>query len=267
MNDEILYQTLGKVAIISLNRAPANAYYRGMLALLEEKILLAENDDTINVVIINSSSTKFFCAGADIKIFQQNSQHNSHQSSQEQNPLMVEQARKNLALIENSSKIYIAALNGHCLGGGLELALACDFRIGSDGDYLLGLPEIKLGLIPGNGGSQRLTKLIGIPRALELLVTGEPISPKQALAYQLIHCLYHSETFNEDVLLYANKIANGAAKAVAATKKAVYDGALLPIEKALILEQNLVTTLYETEDAKEGFNAFIEKRVPVFIGK
>lgn len=259
MNNEILYQVIGSVAVVSLNRGPANAYHQGMLALLEEKLLLAENDKNVNAIIINSTSAKFFCAGADIKMFQQN--------SNAENQLMVDQARKNLALIENSNKIYIAALNGHCLGGGLELALACDFRLGIDGNYLLGLPEIKLGLIPGNGGSQRLTKLIGLPLALEMLTTGDPISPQQAISYHLINRLIDSEIFEQEVLAYATKIAQGPAKAIAATKKAVYGGALLPINEALALEQTLVSQLYDTDDAKEGFNAFVEKRLPVFTGR
>ncbi|GGA86640.1 crotonase [Neiella marina] len=257
--DEIGYQKQGKVAVISLNRGPANAYYLEFLERFYDCLAMAEQDADVVSVLINSTSAKFFCAGADIKIFAHN--------STEENQQMVTQARENLRLIEASSKIFIAAINGHCLGGGLELALACDIRLAAEGSYLLGLPEINLGLIPGNGGSQRLTKLVGMAQAMDLLLTGDSIDPQKAADISLINRLYAAETLQDEALAYASKLAAGPAKALAATKVAVSQGALMAMPEALALEAALVDQLYETEDAAEGFHAFIEKRPAQFCGR
>lgn len=257
--DEILYRKSGKVGIITLNRAPANAYYLGFLALFHDRVKEAIDDCDVNVVVVESSSEKFFCAGADIKIFQSN--------STEENAKMVDQARLNMALIEESGKIFIAAVGGHCLGGGLEIALTCDFRWAAEGQYLFGLPEINLGLIPGNGGSQRLTRVVGVSAAMEMLVTGDPIQPERALQIGLVNRLVAKDELKKSVYEYAEKIANGPGRAIAATKKAVNGGVTLDMKDALALEASLVEELYETHDAAEGFKAFVEKRKPVFLSK
>ena len=177
---------------------------------------------------------------------------------------MVGIARKVCELITRSPKIFIAALNGHTLGGGLELAMACDLRLASEGDLLLGLPEINLGLAPGNGGMPRLKHLIGTRRATELLLTGDSIQPKTALEYGLVNHLFQSKTFDKDVEIFAEKLATGPAKAMAKVKYFLNQSMGMNLKEALDLESECVAPLYHTEDAKEGLKAFIEKRKPRF---
>lgn len=258
-NSMIIYTKQEKVAYITFNRPKANAYNLAFYSEFYDVVQQANNDDSVGAIIINSSSEKFFCAGADIKEFASN--------STEENQLMVEKARATMAAIEASDKIYIAQVAGHALGGGMEIIMACDIRYAATGNYLLGLPETKLGLMPGNGGTQRLSRLVGMSRAIEILATGDNFSVVQAEKWGLINQLLTPETLVQETLSYATKVANGPLKALAATKKAIRIGGEKSLADGLIIEQQLCDTLYETSDAKEGFNAFLEKRDPVFIGK
>lgn len=255
-NNEILLRIEGRKAIISLNRPKANSYYEGFLNNLTEKIQAASRNPQVKVILLNSTSEKFFCAGADIKIFSSNSTEHNHQ--------MVLAARKANRAIAESPKIVIAAIAGHCLGGGLELALACDLRLAAEGDYLIGLPEIKLGLMPGNGGTPRLIDLIGKSRAMEMLVTGNPISPSQAHQYGLFNKLYPTDNFNEEVNKYVEELEQGAGKAMSAIKQFALKHKGMNDAEALELETQCVNALYDTPDAREGFLAFVEKRPPQF---
>jgi enoyl-CoA hydratase/carnithine racemase len=231
---------------------------------LGEAISAAEADADVRVVILRSASEKFFSAGADIKAFLAN--------SSEANMAMIHLAHGELNRIAASHKIYIAAINGHALGGGLEMALACDFRVALDGEsgssrrYYLGLPEVTLGILPGNGGTQRLPRLIGANKALEMMILGERVNPQQALELGIVNKLFPAESFNEDVQAYAERIANGASLAVGAIKRAVYDGLEMELADGLALERELIAPLYDTEDSAEGFAAFSEKREPVYKG-
>ena len=177
ISNQLMVNQRKGIATISLNRPPANSYYQEYLELLAETIKQIDQDESTKVVLINSTSEKFFCAGADIKIFSSN--------TSEENARMVVAAREVSASITNSKKIFVAAIAGHCLGGGLEITMACDLRLAAEGNYLIGLPEVKLGLMPGNGGTPRLIDLIGMSRAMELLVTGENINPQQAFDFGL----------------------------------------------------------------------------------
>lgn len=260
MSEEIIiYSTKDRVAYITFNRPPANAYNLDFMHAFGAAIEKANSDKNVSAVIINSSSEKFFCAGADIKEFQEN--------DTAANQVMVKQARANLAAIEASGKIFIAEISGHTLGGGLEIVMACDVRYASEGNYKLGLPEIKLGLIPGNGGSQRLVRLLGVSRALELLATGDAFTIGQASEWGLVNALLPKEEISEHCFKYAQSVANGPALAVAATKKAVRQGVELSLPDGLQLEQDLCDPLYDTHDANEGFQAFLEKRSPNFKGE
>lgn len=243
-----------RVVTISLNRPPANSYYYDFLKLISKTIDELSIDATIKVILINSTSEKFFCAGADIKIFSNN--------TTEQNAEMVKAAQEVTDSIVSSSKIVLTAISGHVLGGGLEMIMACDIRLASKGSYLVGLPEVKLGLMPGNGGAPRLIDLIGASRAMELLVTGNNISPQKAYEYGLFNQLYDKETFETEVENYVNNLAKGAGEAMAAIKKYVQKHKGLKLQESLDLETKLVNTLYDTPDAKEGFTAFVEKRTP-----
>ena len=255
----ILYSAVNGVATITFNRAKANAYNLDFYTQFYDAVINANNADDVSAVIIKSSSAKFFCAGADINEFAEN--------STEANQLMVSKARATLAAMEASGKIFIAQISGHALGGGLEIIMACDLRFAAQGEYLLGLPEIKLGLIPGNGGSQRLLRLVGLARATELLVTGDTFSVSEAEKWGLVNRLLPVDELETYCLNYATKVAKGPALAVAATKKVLRGGVSLSLEQGLALEKELSDQLYDTADADEGFNAFIEKREAVFTGK
>lgn len=258
MPDTIKTIQLDRVLRVTLDRPPANAYNMEFHQDLNSVLREVESNREINVVLIDSSSGKFFCAGADINDFQKNSDSDNRR--------MVDLARENVALMESSSKIFIAAIAGHCLGGGLEIALGCDLRIAADREFLVGLPEIKLGLMPGNGGTQRLAKLVGQQHALKLLLTGDPISPQKAVEIGLFNATVAEDEFQNYTKSLSSHIARGPALALAATKKAVRTGIGLPLSEALKIEADLVDTLYGTEDAKEGFQAFLEKRNPEFKG-
>lgn len=253
------YRVEGKVAIITFNRPPANAYNLAFFEQLLALINQAEDNGDVGCIIINSSSEKFFCAGADIKEFQANSTAD--------NQLMVDKARETLAALDNCSKLVIAEIAGHALGGGLEIALACDLRFVAEGRYRFGLPEIKLGLMPGDGGTQRFTRLVGVAKALEWLASGDSFSVEQAEQMGLVNRVYPAEQLSQATLEYAQSVAKGPLLALKATKLAVYQGAALPLAEGLKVEQQLCDALYDTEDAKEGFLAFVEKREPLFQGK
>lgn len=246
------------LGVICLNRPKANAYTIEFMQAFNESIEQLEADTDVRVVLIKSNIPRFFCAGADIATFGDNDTNT--------NKVLVGLAQRATGLIEGSPKIYIAAINGHALGGGLEIALACDIRLGSDGDYFLGLPEIKLGLIPGNGGSQRLTRVVGESKSLELCVTGDNIGPKEGFRIGLLNKLISVECFEQEVCDYAARLGRGAPMAMAATKDAVVKGAGLSLSRALDLETELVDSLYDTHDAAEGFLAHRQNRAAKFAG-
>lgn len=259
LNQPIHYRAASGVGTIIFNRPPANAYEIEFHTAFNAAIDQAEADCSVRSVVLASASQKFFCAGADIKLFQANTTADNH--------VMVQAARQALSKITCSSKIWICKIAGHALGGGLEIALACDLRYAAEGEYLLGLPEVKLGLMPGNGGTQRLTRLVGASRALELITTGDTIGPEQALGLGIVDKLFPASELDAVTQALAEKIAAGPPAAIAAIKRAVQEGVDLPLADALALEQSLSDTLYNTSDAAEGLKAFQEKRPPVFTGQ
>jgi enoyl-CoA hydratase/carnithine racemase len=162
--------------------------------------------------------------------------------------------------------VFIAHIAGHALGGGLEIALACDVRLATAGSYKLGTPEVTLGLLPGNGGTQRLTRLIGPSRAMDLLLTGRTFSPQEALDWGLVSALFDPEDADDRVRAYALQFANGAALATAAIKRCVHEGGQLSLAEGLALEADMIQELFNSQDAREGLHAFVEKRTPEFVG-
>ncbi|PKQ63077.1 hypothetical protein BZG02_09935 [Labilibaculum filiforme] len=254
---EIVIRKNGRTVYISLNRPSANSYYEGFLKQISEAIKKASADTETKVIVLNSTSEKFFCAGADIKIFSSN--------TVEQNNKMVVAAREVCAAITESKKIIIAAIKGHCLGGGLEMVMACDIRLGAEGNYLIGLPEVKLGLMPGNGGAPRMIDLLGTSRAMELLVTGNNISPQKAYDFGLFNQLFPADEFDENVAKYVGNLSKGAGEAMAAIKHYVQHHKGMNAQQGLDYETECVKKLYDTPDAKEGFLAFVEKRDPKYI--
>jgi enoyl-CoA hydratase/carnithine racemase len=249
----------GAVGQITLDRPPANSYEIEFMQELDGAIEAANGDDEVKAVILRSASEKFFSAGADIKAFLANSTAD--------NMAMIRFAHNTLSKMAASDKVYIAAVNGHALGGGLEMALACDLRFAAEGKYYMGLPEVTLGLLPGNGGTQRLPRLIGANKALEMMLTGERIGPEEAHRIGLVNKLFPVEQLQAETEAYAQKLAAGASLAIAAIKRCVYDGMQMDLADGLALERQLIEPLYVSADAAEGFAAFAEKRPPVYQGK
>ncbi len=255
----VTFSKQGALGYITLDRPPANSYEINFMRDLDAAITAADADPEVRTVIVRSASERFFSAGADIKAFMAN--------DTAANMEMIRFAHRTLDKIAASRKIFIAAIRGHALGGGLEIALACDLRFAAEGSYKLGLPEVTLGLLPGNGGTQRLPRLIGANKALELMITGERLNPDQAYALGIVNRLIPADEFEAETEAYATQLAHSAVLAVGAIKQAVYQGMSLNLSDALALERDLIETLFGTEDAKEGFTAFAEKRAPVYKGK
>ena len=256
MTTVVRFSSENGIGRITFDRPPANAYVLEFHEQFNTAVERADADDATRIVIVGSAVPKFFCAGADVKAFASN--------TTDDNKKMVDAARMVLARIEASNKIFIALIEGHALGGGLEIAMACDIRFAVDEDYKLGVPETRLGLLPGNGGSQRLPRIVGASNALLLLASGESIGPGEAARRGWVNRVYASSDAIEE---FAAAVASSAPLAVAAAKQAVRDGALLSLADALALEARLVDELYETDDAKEGFSAAAEKRAPRYKGR
>jgi len=250
------YGREGNVGYITLNNPPANSYDLSFMEELGECVSAAAGDEGARAVIFRSASQRFFSAGADIKAFNAN--------TTEKNMEMIRTAHENLARIAETPKIFIAQIGATALGGGLEMALACDLRFGAEGEYYLGLPEATLGLLPGNGGTQRLPRLIGATKALDLMITGRRLSPAEAHELGILDRLFPAESLEEETLKYAEDLASGAAGAIGSIKLAVHRGIDRPLREGLEIERELVEPLFEGEEAKEGLGAFMEKRKPEF---
>jgi enoyl-CoA hydratase/carnithine racemase len=246
------------IGTITLDKPPANSYDLEYVQELASAVEGAAAGEDVKVVLVRSASEKFFCAGADIKAFQA--------GPHERNMAMIETSHRALASIARIPKIFIAEINGHALGGGLEIPLACDLRFAADGDYRLGTPEATLGLLPGNGGTQRLPRLIGGSRALDLMITGRTVTPSEALALGIVDAVFPAAELHEQTLEYARKLAGGATKAIGNIKLAVNEGLDDGLERGLERERELVEELFLSEDGREGLAAFTEKRQPAFRG-
>jgi len=250
------YSSEGGVGYITLDRPPANSYDLAFMEELAGCVRSAAEDGGAGTVILRSGSERFFSAGADVKAFNAN--------SVEDNMAMIRRAHEGLAEIARTPKVFIAQIGATALGGGLEMALACDLRFGAEGEYVLGLPEATLGLLPGNGGTQRLPRLIGTSKALDLMVTGRTIQPSEAHELGILDRLFPAEDLEEETRKYAVKLAGGATEAIGSIKLAVHGGIERPLDEGLKMERTLVEPLFESEDAKEGIAAFMEKRKPEF---
>jgi enoyl-CoA hydratase/carnithine racemase len=239
------------VATVTLDNPPANSYDRDVMRAFAAGVDAAIESDA-RVVIVRSASERFFSAGADVKKFLD--------GDVEGNMEMIRTSQGAFRRMAAAEQVFIAYVNGHALGGGLEIALACDIRLAAPGGYKLGTPEVTLGLLPGNGGTQRLTRLLGASRAMELLLTGRTFSPDDALAWGLVAALVDADGARE----YAERLGAGPRQAIAAIKRCVHEGGQLPLEDGLALEAELVEQLFRSADASEGLHAFVEKRAPVF---
>jgi enoyl-CoA hydratase len=254
------------VCTIELNDPPANAYSYEMMCELDAAILAARMDTNVHVIVLRGAGEKFFCAGANIGMLK------------EANPdfkyYFCLHANETLTRLEQTPKLVIAALNGHTVGGGLEVALAADLRIGKKDAGKVGFPEVALGVLPGTGGTQRLARLVGKARAIELMATGRLLSMDEARAAGLVHEVWGEEelkgrSFADAVLDYARQFAppHKASRAVGRMKRAVLSGAEAGFLEGLSIERELQQLLFQSDDAKEGLAANLEKRKPNFTGR
>jgi enoyl-CoA hydratase/carnithine racemase len=247
-----------RVGWITLDRPPANSYDAAFLEELDRCVgEVAEAE--VAVAVIRSASDKFFSAGADVKAFLER--------SPEDNMVMCRRAHQVLGRFADEAPLFVAAIAGHALGGGYEIALACDIRIAAEGRYRIGLPEVTLGLLPGTGGTQRLPRLIGRGRALELMTTGRTVGPAEAERIGMVDRLVPAATFDQAVAELAAGLAAGAPLAVAAITRVVNDGLERSLEDALERELQELAALFASEDAREGMTAFTEKRPPSYNGR
>jgi enoyl-CoA hydratase/carnithine racemase len=260
----VQYRVENGVALLTLNDPPANTYSYQMMRELDLAILAARMDESVHVVVITGQGEKFFCAGANIAMLSS--------VTPEFKYYFCLHANETLSRLEQTPKLVIAAINGHCVGGGLEVALAADIRIARKNAGKMGLPEVSLGVLPGTGGTQRLLRVVGKSRAIELMTTGELFDFERGLDLGLVNHIYEADSavaFMDQVLAYARQFTtpNKAARAVGRIKRSVQSGAEIPFESALALERELQQQLFQSEDAREGLAAYTEKRKPVFKGK
>ncbi len=250
------YSSQDHVGFITLNRPPANSYDYGFMEEIMRAVDAAAGDGSARVVIVRSALERFFCGGADIKAFSEN--------SPERNMDMCRLAHRTLGRIAEIPKVFIAQIQGHALGGGLEITLACDLRFGAEGEYFIGVPEVTLGLLPGNGGTQRLPRLIGWNKALDLMIVGRRLSPAEASQMGILDRLFPRERLEEETRKYAQTLADGSYAAIGAIKLAVHRGREGVLDDGLRLERELLDGLFRGPDGKEGVRAFVEKRKPEF---
>ena len=257
------YSVEAGVALVTLNDPPANTYSYEMMQQLDTRILEARMDESVQVIVIIGAGEKFFCAGANIAMLSE--------VTPEFKYYFCLHANETLCRLEQTPKLVIAAMNGHCVGGGLEVAMAADMRIARRGAGKMGLPEVSLGVPPGTGGTQRLVRVVGKSRAIELMAAGELFDFERGAELGIVSRVFEAETaaaFREQALAYARQFTapDKAALAVGRIKRSVQSGAEIPFEYGLALERELQQQLFQSEDAREGLSAYVEKRKPVFKG-
>lgn len=262
--DLIHYRLEDGVAVIELHAPPANTYSYDMNRALDTAILDARMNDDVHVIVLRGAGEKFFSAGADIRMLDAVTPSFKY--------YFCLHANETLNRLEQTPKLVIAAINGHCVGGGLEVAMAADIRIARKGAGKCGLPEVSLGVLPGTGGTQRLSRLVGKSRAIELMVEGRLFDFEEAERLGIVNHVWDEQdgtSWWDRVMEYARGFCppNKASKAVGGIKRAVQTGWEVPFESALALERELQQQLFQSEDAREGIGAYNEKRKAEFAGK
>src|SRR5918993_221537 len=259
----ILFETRDQIAFITLNRPDSlNAMNRQMTRELVDVCQQVDEDSGVRVVIFTGAGEKAFSAGMDLKERAETAFSPIERRLQKLTNKIYTQARA----VEAINKPTIAAIRGYCVGGGLEFALACDLRVATE-DAKLGLPEVRRGVIPGAGGTQRLTRAVGVTKAMEMCLTGDTVGGLEAKALGLVNNTVPSADVLKAAEDLAGRILKGAPMSVAFIKEAIKKGVELPLEEGLRLEADLSALIGSTEDAKEGPRAFAEKRAPVWKGK
>jgi enoyl-CoA hydratase len=264
--DLVDYAVADGVATITLNDPPMNAYTHELMKDLDAAILEARFDNDVHVLVITGHGDKFFCAGANIAMLKDAEPAFKY--------YFCLHANETLCRLEQTPKLVIAGLNGHTVGGGLEVALAADLRIARRGGGKIGLPEVALGVLPGTGGTQRLARLVGKAKAIELMVSGTLMSFDEGAALGLVNLVWDESdlagrTFADALLDYARQFVppHRASKAVGHIKRAVQSGLEMSLVDGLALERELQQRLFESDDAREGIAAHLEKRKPHFSGR
>jgi enoyl-CoA hydratase/carnithine racemase len=258
--------TQGAVRLLTLNEPPANTYSYELMQELDAAILDARMDNAVHAIVLTGAGEKFFCAGATIGMLKD--------ADPEFKYYFCLHANETLNRLEQTPKLVIAALNGHTVGGGLEVALAADFRIARKGGGKIGLPEVALGVLPGTGGTQRLGRLLGKAKAMELMVSGRLMSMEDAATLGLVTEVWGEDklagrSFIDAVIAYATEFTppHKASKAVGRIKRALQSGLEASFSEGLAIERELQQQLFQSEDAKEGIAANLEKRAPNFKGR
>jgi enoyl-CoA hydratase/carnithine racemase len=262
---KIAYRVVEGVALVELTDPPANTYSYEMMRELDEAILAARMDRGVHVIVLIGAGEKFFCAGANIAMLAE--------ADPDFKYYFCLHANETLNRLEQTPKLVIAALNGHTVGGGLEVAMAADIRIAKQGSAKIGLPEVALGVLPGTGGTQRLARLLGKAKAIELMALGRLLSFDEAKAIGLVNDVWDEaalagRTFQQAVLDYAKQFTPPAkaSRAVGRMKRAVQSGLEAGFAEGLAVERELQQLLFQSEDAKEGIAANLEKRQARFKG-
>lgn len=249
----------GAVGIIVLDRPPANSYDYAFLRAFASAVDDARVDADIRAVLVTSASEKFFSAGADVSAFAAGTAR-----SRTMTALLAHETFRKL---ENTPLIFIAVISGHCLGGGFELALACDLRFAAEGSYQIGLPEVNLGLFPGSGGTQRLPRLVGLSKGLDLITNATTLKPAEAKELGLVDQVFaDAASCRAAAVEYAEKLAAGPSVAIGHAKLAITQGFGAPLDLGLAIEREAISRVFVSEDAEEGIKAFTEKRRADFKG-
>jgi enoyl-CoA hydratase/carnithine racemase len=259
---ELIHYTVeGGIAIIAMDDPPANTYTYEMNLQLDTAILRARMDDEVHVIMLRGAGDKFFSAGANIGMLNEVTPRFKY--------CFCLHANETLNRLEHTPKLVIAALNGHTVGGGLEIAMAADIRLARQDAGKIGLPEVNLGVLPGTGGTQRLSRIVGKSTAIEMMAKGETFSFEKAKEMGLVNEVFPKDGYWDHVMMYAKQFCppNKAAKAVGLIKRAVQSGWEVPFESGLAIERELQQQLFQSQDAKEGLAAYAEKRMAKFEGR
>ena len=259
----IRYAAEDGVAVFTIDDPPANTYTYEMMRDLDDAILRARFDESVHVIVIRGEGDRFFSAGANIKMLQTSDPYFKY--------FFCLHANETLSRLEHTPKLVIGALNGHTVGGGLEIALACDIRIARRDAGKIGLPEVNLGVLPGTGGTQRLGRLLGKSKAIELMAEGRTFGFEEALELGLVNKVFEGddEEFHAQVMEYARQFTppHKASRAVGRIKRSVCSGVEVPFSEGLAIERELQQLLFQGDDAREGLAAYVERRAPEFAGR
>lgn len=249
----------GGVGYLTFDKPKANTYDYDFVRQLNDCVNEIRLDTDIKAVVVKSDVPKFFSAGAEISMLKA--------ATPDYKACFCLEAQETLRKIERTPKVFIAALTGHTVGGGLEIALAMDLRMAANEGMQIGLPEITLGVLPGTGGTQRLARLIGPARALDLMISGRLMTPREAFDFGIVEYLHAPDQVLDRAVEYAEKLAQGPARASGLIKLSVKEGSEVTLESGLFMERELQNRLFRTEDAQEGLQAWLDKRTPNFKGQ